>query len=636
MLVRYINTTLVMKKKKISHSLSIALCLFTLSLEASTAGVAATKPLALHPANPHYFLFRGKPAILITSAEHYGAVLNPDFDYVKYLGALARDGMNHTRIFTGAAYVEPQGAFNIERNTLAPAPGRYIAPWARSSSPGYANGGNKFDLNKWDEDYFRRLKDFMAQASRRSIIVEVNLFCPFYEERQWTLSPFNVVNNVNGVGNVARLDVYTLDKHGGLLELQERFVRKIVAELKGFDNFYYEVCNEPYATKIPMNWQNRIVDVIVDAEKDLPAKHLISLNISNGSQKVENPHPAVSIFNFHYAAPPDAVAMNYGLNKVIGDNETGFRGTSDDPYRMEGWDFMIAGGALYNNLDYSFTVGHEDGTFGYPNTQPGGGTAALRKQLRVLRDFIYGFDFLKMKPDSSVIKGGVPEGMTARALVEAGKAHAIYLRPMSSAQFSARWTGMIEPRYSEEYTFYTRSNDGVRFWVDDKLVIDNWTDHAETEDKGAIKLEMGKKHRIKLEYFYAGGSGVTRLFWSSASQKREVVPASQLSLAVGSKNGLQAEYFSGIDLKRKLVERLDEKIDFAWGNGLSPFANPTPAETALLIELPSGKYRAEWIDTKSGAVAKREEFSHDGGARRLVAPDYKDDIALRIRLAGVK
>src|SRR5262245_1634890 len=595
------------------------------------AGTAADKPLSLHPANPHYFLFRGKPLIIITSGEHYGAVMNLDFDHVKYLETLRRDGMNHTRTFTGAAYVEPQGVFNIERNTLAPAPGRYITPWARSSTPGYANGGNKFDLSKWDEGYFRRLKDFIAQASKRGIIVEVNLFCPFYGDAQWRLSPFNASNNVNGLGNVGRLDVYTLNKHGGLLEIQERFVRRIVAELGAFDNIFYEICNEPYATSIPMDWQERIVDVIVDAEKSLPAKHLISLNISNGSQKIERPHPAVSIFNFHYATPPDAVALNYGLNKVIGDNETGFRGVSDDPYRMEAWDFIVAGGGLYNNLDYSFTVAHEDGTFAYPDTQPGGGTATLRKQLRILRDFIYGFDFVKMRPDNSIIKEGVPQGMTARALVEHGKAYAIYLRPVSHALFSARWTGFLEPEFSEEYTFYTRSNDGVRLWIDDNPVIDNWTDHSETEDKGAIKLEAGRKHRIKLEYFYAGGSGVIRLFWSSASRKREIAPADRFSLPDGSKRGLQAEYFGGVELKRRLLARTDEKIDFTWGNGLSLFAQPKLSETNLTIELPAGKYVAEWVDTKTGATAKREEFKHDGGARKLTAPDYKDDIAVRVK-----
>src|SRR2546430_10089539 len=159
------------------------------------------QPLALHPQNPHYFLFRGKPTVLITSGEHYGAVLNLDFDYAKYLDTLAKDGLNLTRTFSGA-YVEPVGAFNIASNTLAPGAGRFICPWARGDTPGYANGGNKFDLTKWDETYFKRLKDFVAQAGKRGIVVEMNLFCPMNDESQWRASPLNAINKVKGIGEV--------------------------------------------------------------------------------------------------------------------------------------------------------------------------------------------------------------------------------------------------------------------------------------------------------------------------------------------------------------------------------------------------------------------------------------------------
>src|SRR5690349_4349915 len=176
------------------------------------APVVSAAPIRLHPENPHYFLFRGKPAVLIGSGEHYGAVLNLDFDYVRYLDTLKAEGLNLTRTFTGS-YVEPQGSFGIAENTLAPAQGRFICPWARSAAPGYANGGHKFDLSKWDDAYFKRLHDFVEQASRRDVIVEMNLFCPFYEETQWKLSPQNAANNVNGVGKVARTDAYTLDKN---------------------------------------------------------------------------------------------------------------------------------------------------------------------------------------------------------------------------------------------------------------------------------------------------------------------------------------------------------------------------------------------------------------------------------------
>ena len=149
-----------------------------------------TKPLALHPKNPHYFIYQDKPTILITSGEHYGAVLNTGFDYITYLDELASDGLNLTRTFSGS-YHEPGNAFNISNNTLAPLSEKFICPWSRSSEPGFKSGGNKFDLEKWDEKYFIRLKSFVNAAQQRGIIVEFTFFCPFYEDSQWLLSPMN-------------------------------------------------------------------------------------------------------------------------------------------------------------------------------------------------------------------------------------------------------------------------------------------------------------------------------------------------------------------------------------------------------------------------------------------------------------
>ena len=404
-------------------------------LATTTSVSAADKPLALHPDNPHYFQFRGKPTLLVTSAEHYGAVLNRDFDAVKYLDELRKHGLNLTRTFTGV-YCEDARSFGITRNTLAPADGKLLCPWARSGTPGYAGGGNKFDLTRWDDAYFERLKGFLTQAGKRGIVVELVLFCPFYEDAMWKLSPMNEANNVNGVGKVARDAVYNRDKNGDLQAVQEALVKKLVTELNDFDNFYVEVCNEPYFGGVTDDWQRRIVDVLVAAEKPLPNWHLISLNVANGSKKVEAPHPAVSIFNFHYASPPTAVRENFALNKVIGENETGFKGTSDTHYRMEAWEFLLAGGGLYNNLDYSFAVGHEDGTFRYPDKTPGGGNAGFRAQIHVLKEFLEGFDFIRMKPDEAVLKGGLPAKGRAHVLSEPGRQYAVYLFGGRSARLS--------------------------------------------------------------------------------------------------------------------------------------------------------------------------------------------------------
>lgn len=596
------------------------------------SAAVAGEPLKLHPANPHYFLFRGKPTVLITSGEHYGAVLNLDFDYVAYFDELQENGLNHTRTFSGV-YREVLGSFGITDNTLAPKPNRYICPWARSETPGYFDAGNKFDLTKWDKDYFRRLKDFMTEASKRGIVVEMNLFCPMYADEMWQACPMNTANNVNGIGNCPRTEVYTL-KNKDLLSVHEAVTRRIVQELRDFDNLYYEVCNEAYFGGVTMEWQDFIIATIVDAEKSFPSKHLISLNIANGRARVENPNPAVSIFNFHYCVPPDTVAMNYHLNKVIGENETGFRGNKDVTYRTEGWDFIIAGGALYNNLDYSFTPQHPRGTF-LDYKSPGGGSPALRKQLKILKDFIEGFDFIRMVPDNSVIKGGVPPGMQARALAEKGKAYAIYIhRPSGRSDYSVRWTGQVTPQHSETYTFHTISNDGVRLWVDGKLVIDNWTDHSATEDEGKIRLDAGRKVNIKMEFYQGGGGAVAKLSWSSPSQKKEIVPEDCLLPPDETGKGLKGEYFEGKDLGKLLMTRTDATVNFDWSQR-SPFdVESTQPGVNLVLDLPAGRYKAEWVSPLTGKIDKAEVFEHKGGDKTVISPPFPEDIALQLNCRG--
>ena len=73
---------------------------------------AIAQPIRLHPENPHYFEFAGRPTVLITSGEHYGAVLNLKFDYKRYLDTLHTDRLNLTRVFSGS-YREVPGDFKI-------------------------------------------------------------------------------------------------------------------------------------------------------------------------------------------------------------------------------------------------------------------------------------------------------------------------------------------------------------------------------------------------------------------------------------------------------------------------------------------------------------------------------------------
>jgi hypothetical protein len=99
---------------------------------------------------------------------------------------------------------------------------------------------------------------------------------------------------------------------------------------------------------------------------------------------------------------------------------------------------------------------------------------------------------------------------------------------MSGEMFSVRWTGRVEAPTSEVYTFSTVSDDGVRLWVGDQLVIDNWTSHPTTENRGAVALVAGQTYPIRPEYFQAGGDAVVRLLWSSPSTPKAVIPTTRL------------------------------------------------------------------------------------------------------------
>jgi hypothetical protein len=371
----------------------------------------SAQPLRLDPANPHYLEFRGKTTVLIGSTEHYGAVLNSAFDYRKYLDTLAAAGLNLTRTFMGL-YREVPGSFNIARNTLAPDADQFLTPYAVVSG--------KYDRTKWNDAFFHRLRDFVSEAGKRGIVVEIVLFCTFYEDQLWNLSP------LNDGGGVPRTEALTL-KHPELVTLQDAFVRKVVSELRDADNIYYEICNEPYFAGVSLEWQRHIAATIGEAEAALSNKHLIAQNIANNTAVIDSPDPRVSLFNFHYARPPAAVATNYKLNRATGYDETGFDGPYDSTYRVQAWEFLLAGGATFDHLDYSFTAGHEEGAFEFPVSQPGGGSPALRKQLGILGRFLTGFNLARMKPAENVVVLSSPAGATVRALWGSGVGYAIYV-----------------------------------------------------------------------------------------------------------------------------------------------------------------------------------------------------------------
>ncbi len=99
---------------------------------------------------------------------------------------------------------------------------------------------------------------------------------------------------------------------------------------------------------------------------------------------------------------------------------------------------------------------------------------------------------------------------------------------MGNNTFSVRWSGQIEPLYSETYTFQTLSDDGIRLWVDNQLIIDQWINQSATIQTGTIDVQAGQLYDIRMEHYENTGSAVAQLSWSSPSQTLEVIPESQL------------------------------------------------------------------------------------------------------------
>lgn len=372
-----------------------------------------SQPVRLHPENSHYFEYKGKPAVLITSAMHYAAVLNLDIDYDSYLTILSSYGFNLHREFIIPCYEwSPVNNPIARQSPLYPRKAKLLSPYARSSVPGNIDSLNKFDLDKWNSVYFDHLKDFCRKADEKGIVIELTLFTVLYSEGAWKTHPFNIDNNINGVGK-GHYNDFTFIREPGLIERQKALARKIVTEMNSFDNVYFEVCNEPYWAKgTPENnpeikaqhflpevnaWQAVIAETIIESEKNLTKKHLLAQNLANTYLRIDTLcRPDVNILNFHYAFPPGAVTDNYHFNLPVGFDETA-NGCDAPDRRTEAWAFMMAGGAVYNNLDWSFAIDDQTGRGRNPAGRRRSGVA-VKEQLSVLKHLLESFDFIHAKP----------------------------------------------------------------------------------------------------------------------------------------------------------------------------------------------------------------------------------------------
>jgi hypothetical protein len=411
-------------------------------------------PVQVHPDNPKYFLFRGRPLVLVTASEHYGSVINRQFEFAKYLDDAADKKMTLSRTFL--LYRELQ----TPRNPWSPCKPEspdYLAPWPRTGPGKALDGEPVYDLDRWNPEYFERLGRFLRLASERGIVVELTLFSHTYNEGLWALNPLRAKNNKQGVGRVEWPE-YDSPRDKALMERQVAYARKVVQETCCFDNVYYEICNEPaggvaqHASVEEVDaWQAEMARVVRDELRKQGKGHLVfgtqAFDVGKLRQDLEasfggplwdavnvHPHPYLMWDKRNYrlgnfmakeltlAEVRDFCRAVYPQRKPVVLDEDNAASMYRDPvgwtiHRKRAWTAVLSG-AHYDYIDFSVTVGREAGT---PASRRG-----IRTWMKHLSEFIHSFDFPHARPLPGWVSGQ-PAPLVASVLVVEGKDYAAYL-----------------------------------------------------------------------------------------------------------------------------------------------------------------------------------------------------------------
>ena len=334
----------------------------------------ATGPLSVLISNPRYFTDGSGKAIYLAGSHSWWNLQDngirlisaedqdppPIFDYNAHLDFLQSYNHNFFRLWRWEA---PKWGEDQPRGAI-----KYCQPhpWARTG-PGLARDGKpKFDLTKFDSEYFNRMRTRVSLARDRGFYVSVMLFegWELAYTNAWTYHPFNGPNNVNGIFTDPALDLLPPEKplhlpasagedieglrtahYGGagyvgagltyntlqknahgkeVLELQEAYVRKVIDTVTDLDNVLYEICNEagPYSTE----WQYHFIDFVRQYESEKTKRHPVGMTaevgggvnstLYNSSADWISPHQGEPPDNFLFDPSP-----NYMGHVIVSDTD---------------------------------------------------------------------------------------------------------------------------------------------------------------------------------------------------------------------------------------------------------------------------------------------------------------------------
>jgi len=296
--------------------------------------------LKVHSGNPRYFSDSTGSAVYLTGSHVWDNFQDwggnkPDFDYSSYLEFLSKNNHNFIRLWVGTPRLIPDEV-NFRTQPM---------PWKRTG-PGKAKDGElRFDLTKFNEEYFLRLRSRVLEAGKRGIYVSLMLFNGLFN---WEGHPFNIHNNINSIDG-------DIDKKGGgdaifsirnpeVLTIQKNYLKKVIDTVNDLDNVLFEIGNEIKGHSV--EWQYHIIDCIHKYEKTKPKQHPVGM--TGGGEGLKNS----DLFNSpaDWISPAAEPGQNYSYNppaatgkKVIISDTDHLSGVLENPSGEWVWKSFLRG-----------------------------------------------------------------------------------------------------------------------------------------------------------------------------------------------------------------------------------------------------------------------------------------------------
>ena len=373
----------------------------------------ATGPLRVDPANPRYFMDGTGKAILLTGSHTWGNFQDqgskdakgqlPVFDYTAYLNFLVAHNHNFFRLWT----------WEQSRWTVRTTDDNYWfdpMPYQRTGPGTALDGDPKFDLSKFNQAYFDRLRSHVIQASNNSIYVSIMLFDGwsisknkggFSDNNPWHGHPYNMNNNINGIdgdpNNIDSGDVIETLSDSAITNLQEAYIRKVVDSVNDLDNVLYEIVNESNGGSDQTTWQYHMINYLKSYEASKPKQHPVGMTAEypNGSN------------DDLFASPADWISPNGDIdNPIIGDGSKVILYDTDHLCGICG-DQQWVWKSFTNGLNPIFMDGYDGAAWGiWPINPSDPFWEIVRSNLGYIHNYAKRMDLAKMAPHGELASSG--------------------------------------------------------------------------------------------------------------------------------------------------------------------------------------------------------------------------------------